>query len=145
MKIQTKILTQDEQTVGSKSYSDYKKDNFDCGRFKLLTEINGEELSDDNTESQPKEDDIPTENFDEDPTLKEEEDILGLRQDTNEIDDDFVFYFTLENKDDYFCGATIINDRWIVAAAHCYNEFETEASNTAREVNKCQLCLFHIF
>ena len=145
LKIQTKILTQDEQTVGSKSYSDYKKDNFDCGRFKLLTEINGEELSDDNTESQPKEDDIPTENFDEDPTLKEEEDILGLRQDTNEIDDDFVFYFTLENKDDYFCGATIINDRWIVAAAHCYNEFETEASNTAREVNKCQLCLFHIF
>jgi len=124
----------DEQTVGSKSYSDYKKDNFDCGRFKLLTEINGEELSDDNTESQPKEDDIPTENFDEDPSLKEEEDILGLRQDTNEIDDDFVFYFTLENKDDYFCGATIINDRWIVAAAHCYNEFETEASNTAREI-----------
>ena len=137
-KIQTKLLTQDEQTVGSKSYSDYKKDNFDCGRFKLLTEINGEELSDDNTE-EPKEDDILTENFDEDPTLKEEEDILGLRQDTNEIDDDFVFYFTLENKDDYFCGATIINDRRIVAATHCYNEFETEASNTAREVNECQL------
>ena len=85
-----KILAQEEQTVGSKSYSDYKKDNFDCGRFKLLTEINGEELSED-TESEPQEDDIPTENFEEYPTINEEEDLLGLRQDTNEIDDDFVF------------------------------------------------------
>ena len=133
--IGNKILSQEEQTVGSKSYSDYKKDNFDCGRFKLLTEINGEELSED-TESEPQEDDIPSENFEEDLTINEEEDLLGLRQDTNEIDDDFVFYFTLENKEDYFCGATIINDRWIVAAAHCYNEFDTEASNSAREVNE---------
>ena len=98
----------------------------------MLTEINGEEPSED-TESQPKKE---TENVEEDPTINEEEDPLGLRQDTNDIDDNFVFYFTLENKEDYFCGATIINDRWIVAAAHCYNEFDTEASNNAREVNE---------
>ena len=118
------------------SYSDYKKDNFDCGRFKLLTEINGEENTWD-TDSQATKDEV-------DPTYEEfEEDILDLRQDNKErqkrqteIDDDFVFYFTLENKGDYFCGATIINDRWIVAAAHCYNEFDTGASNEPREVRK---------
>lgn len=64
---------------------------------------------------------------------REEEDPLGLRQDTNEIDDDFVFYFTPDNKDDYFVEPLSSNDRWIVAAAHCYNDL-SEASNKNREI-----------
>ena len=87
------------------------------------------------TESQAKKEEIPTENVEDDSTINEE-DLLGLRQDTtNQLDDDFVFYFNFANKEDYFCGATIINDRWIVAAGHCYNDFDAEASNNAREVD----------
>lgn len=41
----------------------------------------------------------------------EEDAVLELRED-NPVDDDFVFYFTNENKGDYFCGATQINDRY---------------------------------
>ena len=37
--------------------------------------------------------------------------VLELRED-NPVDEDFVFYFTNENKGDFFCGATQINDRY---------------------------------
>ena len=44
--------------------------------------------------------------------IEEEEDaVLELRED-NTVDEDFVFYFTNENKADFFCGATQINDRY---------------------------------
>ena len=79
---------QEEQRIGDKSYSDYKSNNFDCGRFKLISDINGDE---------------PHE------TLP-----LSIHRDKRnvfEISDDFVFYFTLEDQEGYYCGATMINDR----------------------------------
>ena len=48
-----------------------------------------------------------------------------------------VFAFSLENKDDFFCGSTIVNDRWMVAAAHCYDDFANSAPDKPREVGEC--------
>ena len=45
-----------------------------------------------------------------------------------------VFSFNLENKEDFFCGSTIVNDRWMVAAAHCYDDFQSKQDNQPREV-----------
>ena len=71
----------------NKSYSDYKKSIFDCGgRYKLLTEVNGEDAEEDDKEI-----------------------IKRKKRKASEIDEDFVFTFHSEDKS--FCGNTIINDR----------------------------------
>ena len=104
----TYFSLQEEQISSGKSYSDFSQSNFDCGRYKLLADING------NVDTDPvsNEDNI-NENVQE--FIEEEEQegdaVLELRED-NPVDDDFVFYFTNENKGDYFCGATQINDRY---------------------------------
>ena len=46
-----------------------------------------------------------------------------------------VFSFSLENKEEFFCGSTIVNDRWMIAAAHCYDDFQSNQDNQPREVN----------
>ena len=70
------------------SYSDHKKSNFDCGRYKLLTEVNGEDA----------------EEIDKDIIKRKKREASDV-----EIDEDFVFTFHSEDKS--FCGNTIINDR----------------------------------
>ena len=45
-----------------------------------------------------------------------------------------VFFSTDGKKEDFFCGATMINDRWIVAASHCYDDFGNSATGKPREV-----------
>ena len=59
-----------EQVVNDLSYTDYEKDNFDCGHGKFYCEINGEDCDANEDENQ-----------------------------------------SAGEGGDYFCGATIINDR----------------------------------
>jgi len=63
--------------------------------------------------------------------------ILDLTDD----DDDIVFSFNTGNcggisdgGTDYFCGATAITDRWLIAAAHCYQDFDDGPAQKARLV-----------
>ena len=39
LQIKSLIIPQEEQTVGDISYTDYTRNNFDCGRFKLLEDL----------------------------------------------------------------------------------------------------------
>ena len=57
---------------------------------------------------------------------------FDLRNEEEELE---VFSFSLENKEEYFCGSTIVNDRWMIAAAHCYDDFQSNQDNQPREVN----------
>lgn len=91
-------LFQDEQIVDGKSYSDHNQNNFDCGRYKLLKDLNGG----------------VEENNEEPETLNlRNEEIFRKRRQTDESEEDFVFYFSGDKTDSeaYFCGGTIINDR----------------------------------
>ena len=56
---------------------------------------------------------------------------IDLRTEEEDLE---VFSFNLENKEDFFCGSTIVNDRWMVAAAHCYDDFQSKQDNQPREV-----------
>ena len=107
-----------------KSYTDFTKDNFECGRYKRLTEINPEGFE--VTTPNPCGDDAET--FDETNTDVPNEpltdDVDSDDFDLRQIDIDDIFLSSDGNKEDFFCGATMITDRWVIAASHCYDDFQ---------------------
>jgi len=123
----------EEQVKDGKSYTDFTKDNFECGRYKLLCEINGEDCGIE--KETPTGEDCEVEILNtsgETPSEPLEEDDFSA----NDIDlrTDDVFFSTDGKTEEFFCGATMISDRWVVAASHCYDDFGASASTGPKQV-----------
>jgi len=91
----------EEQEVGGKSYTDFSMETFDCGRLNACNMIKGTFCT---TKSPPS----PT------------------RTKKDLSDWDFWPEYPLKTSDESgnLCTVTIISDRWAVAAAHCYVEWD---------------------
>ena len=107
------LTNKEEQVVAGKSYTDFDKDNFDCGRYKPLCEIEGGQC----------------------PSRRR---ATKSRAKRSSRDKEFWPEYPLINPEDptkFFCGATTINDHWVLAAAHCYADQDPDYGPRKVKVN----------
>ena len=123
------------QRNGDHSYSDFTASDFHCGKSNPLCEINGEDcdaVKEETTTEKPAtitttaapEDGIGSDLFD----LRDGAELKTWGPDFRSGPG------TPESPGDVFCGATVVADRWAVAASHCYDTFRNGVTDEPRRV-----------